>query len=618
MHQKKVLNITTLLSVHETHCLFPYFDLVVPMRFHACLFSINNQIPFLPVFTTKKIRNLLLDIEWKFSYELPTNDKDIPITIDSTLMIEKITEVLALTSFSHYAEVVPFLQKNASIAMGDVVKLIRENKKASRQFIDYPNACINELIQKIQGYLLPTTISFVLQRDCFSFPQSMDNEQKEIIIDMICYYLTKGFESKYRSGLSTKVFEKNYPYRKEWNWLLKDYFGQPSPFYHSNNGIFNMNFVNQYDLSDTHRSGWNYVVDNLKYLNSDNSDLLLDLSVDKTFHWKEKSNITLEMIPYKSNWMGFIHHTFDTTFSDYNNHELLQKSSFVDSLNYCKGLFVFSNTLKNTLQKELHRIGYGNVPVFSVVHPTECSGIKKFTWKAFLENTDKQIIHVGGWLRNVFSFFNLIVPCTLVYQKIHAGKVDETNVHGSIRKSIIKGRNMDNYFPLNPTLTCTTPENTGTVPLCGNVSVSNTSSHKNNWSKHCNTYIDTICDDIEIIERLSNKEYDEVLSKNIVFINLVDASAVNTVLECIVRNTPIIINRHPAVVEMLGENYPLYFGDSNGLNKNTFEMNIEIDKLLSDTINLHKAYKYLSHMDKRKFTIDFFISSVRHIIQSIE
>jgi hypothetical protein len=30
----------------------------------------------------------------------------------------------------------------------------------------------------------------------------------------------------------------------------------------------------------------------------------------------------------------------------------------------------------------------------------------------------------------------------------------------------------------------------------------------NNWNKHCNTYIGTLCNNIEIIERLSNDEYD--------------------------------------------------------------------------------------------------------------
>lgn len=46
-----------------------------------------------------------------------------------------------------------------------------------------------------------------------------------------------------------------------------------------------------------------------------------------------------------------------------------------------------------------------------------------------------------------------------------------------------------------------------------------------------------------------------------------NSSANNTILECIARNTPIIVRTNPAIVEYLGENYPLYFESLNDLNK---------------------------------------------------
>jgi hypothetical protein len=102
--------------------------------------------------------------------------------------------------------------------------------------------------------------------------------------------------------------------------------------------------------------------------------------------------------------------------------------------------------------------------------------------------------------------------------------------------------------------------------------------------KHCHEYLQEICKNIEIIETLENSDYDTLLSENIVCIYLVDASTVNTVLECIVRNTPIIINRHPAVVELLGNDYPLFYNGS----KNHFEINTEIYDLLNN--NIYKLY----------------------------
>lgn len=52
--------------------------------------------------------------------------------------------------------------------------------------------------------------------------------------------------------------------------------------------------------------------------------------------------------------------------------------------------------------------------------------------------------------------------------------------------------------------------------------------------------------------RLSNEAYDRLLTENIGFVALHDASANNTVIECIARATPLLVNPLPAVVEYLG------------------------------------------------------------------
>ena len=55
------------------------------------------------------------------------------------------------------------------------------------------------------------------------------------------------------------------------------------------------------------------------------------------------------------------------------------------------------------------------------------------------------------------------------------------------------------------------------------------------------------------------EEYDDLLSKNIIFIDLYDASANTVVVECIARKTPLLVTRLDAVIEYLGKDYPLYF-----------------------------------------------------------
>ena len=66
-------------------------------------------------------------------------------------------------------------------------------------------------------------------------------------------------------------------------------------------------------------------------------------------------------------------------------------------------------------------------------------------------------------------------------------------------------------------------------------------------------------DSVELLGRVSDDEYDALLEDSVVFLNLRDAPANTTVVECIVRNTPILINPLRGVVEYLGENYPFYY-----------------------------------------------------------
>ena len=107
---------------------------------------------------------------------------------------------------------------------------------------------------------------------------------------------------------------------------------------------------------------------------------------------------------------------------------------------------------------------------------------------------------------------------------------------------------------------------------------------------------------MDIIEKLNNDEYDQLLSENIVFLDLVDCSAVNTVLEILVRNTPLIVNRHPAVEEILGESYPGFYENLS-----------EAALLLSDINKITDMYNYLEKLDKKRYTLDHFVNEVQKL-----
>ena len=82
-----------------------------------------------------------------------------------------------------------------------------------------------------------------------------------------------------------------------------------------------------------------------------------------------------------------------------------------------------------------------------------------------------------------------------------------------------------------------------------------------------------------------------------------DASACNTVIECIIRNTPIIINPIPPVVEILGEDYPLYY-------KNYYD----VSKMLDNPSLLKQGHDYLVNMPKDQLDIANFIKELTEIV----
>jgi len=417
--------------------------------------------------------------------------------------------------------------------------------------------------------------------------------------------------------------------------------------------MINLKFSPQVDqvhyLKDYHRSGWNYVVQALFKLQSDNG-ILCDTYVDRTFHWLRPS-----CIPYTIPWIGFIHHTFDTSFSNYNNRELLKNKKFINSLIFCKGIFVLSKQQKVIWEKEfsLRKI---KTPIFALVHPTETPETL-FTMKEFRLNQDKKIIQIGAWLRDNYAIYRL----NNGNKKIKLKEKCDSYIGESmlLSKCALVGKNMEAYFkPVNffqlfasTTITKKDVHKNSTFNSSSNLkeytSVYDSKLTVNGFipnhiiiKKNADCILDVddgvcrgedgVCrgDDgvcrggdgmcrtitsnkyvlgaiqllqeydqsVSIIPYQKNKEYDVLLSKNIVFLKLVDASAVNTVLECIVRNTPIIINKLPAIVEILGEDYPLYYSTMECIEKIT-------------VWDIQGAYFYLLSLDKSKLSINYFIKS---------
>lgn len=376
----------------------------------------------------------------------------------------------------------------------------------------------------------------------------------------------------------------------------------------------NMRYMDQVTyLQGYHRSGWPFVLRQLFKLHSDTATVKMDTYVDRTFHWLKPM-----FLPYIDPWVGFVHHTFNTQYSSYNCVELLKNQQFLDSLPHCKGLFVFTTELRDRWITELEYLGYMNIPVQALFHPTE---EVPMVWdqQAYESNNEKFIVQIGAWLRDNYAIYRL-----------NNGKPKL----GQLQKAALKGPNMDHYFKPNGFFEYFRPSqwksidatNTGilmasdsdisdeltpngTLPsdlvttnpdddqagdddgicrdnICRDIICRDSNAFLNKYVQGAIGLLKDYDESVVIIPTLIDAEYDDLLSKNVVFLKLHDAGAVNTIIECIVRNTPIVVNKIPSTIEYLGDAYPLYY-----------ERLDDIPELLT-LENILSAHTYLVNMDK--------------------
>ena len=112
--------------------------------------------------------------------------------------------------------------------------------------------------------------------------------------------------------------------------------------------------------------------------------------------------------------------------------------------------------------------------------------------------------------------------------------------------------------------------------------------------------------DIEYIDYVTNDKYDDLLTSSVVFLKLWDCSAVNTVIECIARNTPIVVNRLPAVEEVLGADYPGLW--------DTLE---QAAAICEDDAIIDACHKHLIALSKSQFHIEQFVKNVMNAIFTV-
>lgn len=556
--------VNTKKTIQETLELFRSYDRIIPMRFHSVLFCYMYQIQNYPIFSTPKIAKFLNDVNWQHYYHFNYN---------LSLTQEDLNNIIS--GLHHWKQ-----------TRSNNWKKYYDKKEPLQNLIN----CITSKEKPVCEKTL--TVQWLKE----NMPRDLD---AKTLAKWICFKITNKTITVYNWGLENKLKDlKNFNFEKEIGWLMQDYYSNPRNNQYICNenecGLFDLSFTDQVDYSGIHRFGWDRVYKKLQNYSNKNAELQLDLYLDKNFGWDYSINEKIGLIPYRKRWIGFIHHTFA---KDQQNgiFEMFEKELFLESLQTCSGLFVLSRYLQRQLVWYLKKYDFVKIPVYFVQHPTDLS-VQKFNLKKFKQTPRPVLLHVGSWLRNVYSFYEL-----------------ETR----FKKCILKG-SQDN-IPSKVTVisdckteeTCK-PSNCSTTSNC---SIDPSVNTLTNWEKQMNKRLRVIKNSVCELERVNDEQYDQLLSKSIIFINLIDASAVNTVLECIARNTPIVINKTEFTVEMLGNNYPLYYTyDNQSLQNATF--NQQITKLLTFK-NIKRANKYLCRMDKSKLTIDYFYKEFSSIVKDI-
>lgn len=305
-----------------------------------------------------------------------------------------------------------------------------------------------------------------------------------------------------------------------------------------------------------HRCGWSFAIDALKALHN-SQGILFDGYVENSFIWKERQ-FGREIEPYTQPWVGFLHNppAMPTWFYYQDSPQVLfGKDNWQQSLEHCVGLFTLSEYSAQWLREKIGK------PVSALIHPTEISGLQ-FDFDRFLANPYKKIIQLGWWLRKLTAIYQLPIAKNnpLGYQKIKLNPAFALEAETSLQKLVAKQLDVE-QITLDPVFVANTQE----------------------------------------LTHVSNQKYDELLSENIGFIDLYDTSANNTVIECIARATPLLVNPLPAVVEYLGENYPFYFHNL-----------VEAGEKAMDLELIWKTHQYLKCCETRqKLSANYFIESLQ-------
>jgi tetratricopeptide (TPR) repeat protein len=330
----------------------------------------------------------------------------------------------------------------------------------------------------------------------------------------------------------------------------------------------------------SHRSGWGFALDALAPLHH-SEGTPFDGFIENNFAWlhrapgvrpaevlermrregtyallatSEEKGIT----PYTRPWVGVIHNPpgMPAWYMPQDSPQaIFAKDVWKRSAKHCKGLFTLSAYAARWVRDAT------GLPVSALVSPTETPAVR-FDFDRFAANRSKKIVQIGWWLRSLSAIYHLPVP-----RGNPAG-------YEKIRLVPHPFERADEYFRQ---LVEAEARHEGRAPEA------------------------RFAENTREVQHVSDGKYDDLLAENIAFVRLYDASANNTVTECIARGTPLLINPLPAVTEYLGPSYPFYYDSLADAAEKAMDLDL-----------IRRTHLYLLGCEVRpKLTAEFFRESFR-------
>lgn len=223
---------------------------------------------------------------------------------------------------------------------------------------------------------------------------------------------------------------------------------------------------------------------------------------------------------------------------------------FQASLVHLKGAIALSDYLGGWLRATLR------CPVLVRKHPT-APGAFNFSIDRWEAQEKRRIVQIGWYARNHRAIYQVDVPDG--FQKIHLLQ-DRAWISRGIQRT-------DKHSPLR------------NQPWLG---------------------------DVIVMHELNNIQYDYLMATSVILNQYWDVSASNTIVEAVARCTPLLVNRHPALAEYLGSEYPLFFDELR-----------DVRGLLQDPTRIRDAYRYLVEMDKSWLSASSFAQDVLRFVSSV-